>query len=526
MIRAKSAASPLKNLSLSSPTPSITTTTSARVTTKTPHGGGNLNAAKDDDDYARESNERVTSGSLSTIQITTPSTTRMTAETTSTPLMMYPEVFTQLPVKIQTTNQPLTTTTTQIPLSLLSVFGSKPRSSRLQIVRSETSSFPRRRTEVSWSQSRSHDTQSEIVSVFSSQQRFTTVSSALKFSIISTSTETSAPLYEATTIIPETVTDHPLFVHKNEQVLPEQSETKSRSRSTTISLPSTTTSVIGAVQKVAAATTTDLNEINEVLTELQQDDDEDDSTTTTTHKTLTANELKFEGITTTAGVRSIMDDNQIMTTPIPEDLQLSESITSVYLHNSSLMPSVSNNNIKTSKTKPKKDSVNSITLLPFSKLTNQILDSDGAGDSSRNDEPPSASARNEENIYTVTPVYVSSRHRQRQTTTPIWQQMEYDTTTTTTEASENDIEDDGDENIPTTTLSDSQQDLESMYSGQYHEDNPGQYHEVNPGQYDEVNPGQYQHPKYQNLESAYPGDNEVKVDFDNRDEHKIYNVQA
>merc|ERR1719210_2101814 len=451
----------------------------------------------------------------------------MTAETTSTPLMMYPEVFTQLPVKIQTTNQPLTTTTTQIPLSLLSVFGSKPRSSRLQIVRSETSSSPRRRTEVSWSQSRSHDTQSEIVSVFSSQQRFTTVSSALKFSIISTSTETSAPLYEAITIIPETVTDHPLFVHKNEQVLPEQSETKSRSRSTTISLPSTTTSVIGAVQEVAAATTTDLNEINEVLTELEQDDDEDDSTTTTTHKTLTANELKFEGITTTTGVRSIMDDNQIMTTPIPEDLQLSESITSVYLHNSSLMPSVSNNNIKTSQTKPKKDSVNSITLLPFSKLTNQILDSDGAGDSSRNDE----------NIYTVTPVYVSSRHRQRQTTTPIWQQMEYDTTTTTTEASENDSEDDGDENIPTTTLSDSQQDLESMYSGQYHEDNPGQYHEVNPGQYHEINPGQYheispgqyQHPKYQNLESAYPGDyevNEVKVDFDNRDEHKIYNVQA
>merc|ERR1719445_1846488 len=450
MIRAKSAASPLKNLSLSSPTPSITTTTSARVTTKTPHGGGNLNAAKDDDDYARESNERVTSGSLSTIQITTPSTTRMTAETTSTPLMMYPEVFTQLPVKIQTTNQPLTTTTTQIPLSLLSVFGSKPRSSRLQIVRSETSSFPRRRTEVSWSQSRSHDTQSEIVSVFSSQQRFTTVSSALKFSIISTSTETSAPLYEATTIIPETVTDHPLFVHKNEQVLPEQSETKSRSRSTTISLPSTTTSVIGAVQKVAAATTTDLNEINEVLTELQQDDDEDDSTTSTTHKTLTANELKFEGITTTTGVRSIMDDNQIMTTPIPEDLQLSESITSVYLHNSSLMPSVSDNNIQTSpKTKPKKDSVNSITLMPFSKLTNQILDSDSRSDSSRNDEPPSASTENEENIFTVTPVYVSSRQRQRQTTTPMWQQMEYDTTTTTTTttteaASENDS---GDENI-------------------------------------------------------------------------------
>jgi len=70
--------------------------------------------------------------------------------------------------------------------------------------------------------------------------------------------------------------------------------------------------------------------------------------------------------------------------------------------------------------------------------------------------------------------------------------------------------------------------------GQYHEISPGQYHEVNPGQYDEVNPGQYQaahEGQYQDLEPAYPrpGDyevNEVKVDFDNRDEHKIYNVQA
>ena len=69
-----------------------------------------------------------------------------------------------------------------------------------------------------------------------------------------------------------------------------------------------------------------------------------------------------------------MDDNQMMTTPIPEDLQLSESITSVYLHNSSMLPSFTNN-IKTTET-PKIDTVNSITLLPFSKLTNQILDSD------------------------------------------------------------------------------------------------------------------------------------------------------
>jgi len=66
--------------------------------------------------------------------------------------------------------------------------------------------------------------------------------------------------------------------------------------------------------------------------------------------------------------------------------------------------------------------------------------------------------------------------------------------------------------------------------GQYHEVNPGQYHEINP-----VNPGQYleQHHdnNYQNLDkAAYPnGDyevNEVKVDFEREDEHKIYNVQA
>ena len=44
-----------------------------------------------------------------------------------------------------------------------------------------------------------------------------------------------------------------------------------------------------------------------------------------------------------------------------------------------------------------------------------------------------------------------------------------------------------------------------------------------------MNPGQY-HDNYQNLDKAYPSGeyevNEVKVDFDNRDEHKIYNVQA
>jgi hypothetical protein len=82
-----------------------------------------------------------------------------------------------------------------------------------------------------------------------------------------------------------------------------------------------------------------------------------------------------------------------------------------------------------------------------------------------------------------------------------------------------------------------------LFSGQYHEINPGQYHEVNPGQYHEQNPGQYEelHPgqynelspghagQYHNFEKSYSRDyevNDVKVDFDHQDEHKIYNVQA
>merc|ERR550534_2673646 len=74
-----------------------------------------------------------------------------------------------------------------------------------------------------------------------------------------------------------------------------------------------------------------------------------------------------------AGVRSITGDNRMMTTPIPQDLQLSESITSVYLHNSSHQASAVSNNIKTApQTKPVKDP-NSISLVPFSKLSSHIV---------------------------------------------------------------------------------------------------------------------------------------------------------
>jgi len=234
-----------------------------------------------------------------------------------------------------------------------------------------------------------------------------------------------------------------------------------------------------------------------------------------------------------------MDDNQMMTTPIPEDLQLSESITSVYLHNSSMLPSFTNN-IKTTET-PKIDTVNSITLLPFSKLTNQILDSDRKD--SRTDirqQQEAANNASDENVYTVTPVSVTLIPT---TETEMHYNDDDDGVTDVT-----DTNDDQRDIIQTTTLDP----MTEMYSGHYHEENPGQYHEVNPGQYHEVNPGQYhevnpgqyhevnpgqyigdegkyQSVKYQNLESTYPGGyevNEVKVDFDNRDEHKIYNVQA
>ena len=90
--------------------------------------------------------------------------------------------------------------------------------------------------------------------------------------------------------------------------------------------------------------------------------------------------------------------------------------------------------------------------------------------------------------------------------------------------------------------------------GQYLETNPGPYHHDPIGDlappYVHDSRADYKHdstgdtaPPYQhdasgdieeaggysNLDTNYPGDyevNEVKVDFDNQDEHKIYNVQA
>ena len=263
----------------------------------------------------------------------------------------------------------------------------------------------------------------------------------VKLSIISTTTQT---LTEDVTDV--TTTDYPL--HKNEQVFPEQIAARRASSSTELTTISLATTTTGFVTEDVTETTTAVSDVTEEeLTSRRHRD--------TTLKTLRQNESKSSEVTTVtgAGVRSVIGDNQMMTTPIPQDLQLSESITSVYLHNSSSVPAVSNN-INT-QTKPIKDS-NSITLVPFSKLSSHITR-----------EPQTSTVTptspGQEKVFTVTPVSA-------ETTSSTM--MTYDdlVTTAVTETPE------------VTTMM-------ALYSGQYHEVNPGQYHEVNPGQYYETNPG-------------------------------------
>jgi len=235
-------------------------------------------------------------------------------------------------------------------------------------------------------------------------------------------------------------------------------------------------------------------------------------------------------------VESITNDNHQVSTPsspnnsaaaLPDDLQLSESITSVYLHNSPTSQTLTEN-IETTEN-PKVNSVNSITLMPYSKLANHMQET-------RKELTTVQSIT--ENIFTVTPQYLSSTSPKIETTGR--SVLKKDNVETQTTNSELKIEDNK-RNNPTTELSDIP--LEDMYSGQYHEISPGQYHEISPGQYHEQSPGQYEelhpgqynelHPgqpgQYHNFEKSYSEDyevNDVKVDFDHQDEHKIYNVQA
>ena len=94
------------NLSLPPPTPSIsaTTTTTAKTTTSQQQQRDDVDLVKSASSEAL-SNERAGESSLTPtiapLRITT--TTSTTAETSSTtPVMMYPEVFTQLPLDIKT----------------------------------------------------------------------------------------------------------------------------------------------------------------------------------------------------------------------------------------------------------------------------------------------------------------------------------------------------------------------------------------------------------------------------------------
>ena len=98
-----------------------------------------------------------------------------------------------------------------------------------------------------------------------------------------------------------------------------------------------------------------------------------------TDKSNMQNEYKYQEVMTSTNMESITNDNHQVSTPsspnnsaaaLPDDLQLSESITSVYLHNSPTSQTLTTN-IETTEN-PKLNSVNSITLMPYSKLANHM----------------------------------------------------------------------------------------------------------------------------------------------------------
>ena len=291
-------------------------------------------------------------------------------------------------------------------------------------------------------------------------------------------------------------------VVRSEQTKQTLSETKTAdTKSTSISLPITTTTTVGPGKEVVATTS------SEDLMKIPVTDMTDGSPATTTQQ-IQEDESKFQEVTTARDPGSIMTDSQMTTSSVADDLLLSESITSVYIHNSSVIPSAQKN-IKTSEIPNKETTVNpviSIKMLAESKTTDETT------------VPPTVTTTTTtslpvgENIFTVTPQYVK-------TSSP--------------------------PTTPTTTT--------PYPDGQYLETNPGPYHHDPVGDlappYVHDHRANYQHDStgdtappyhhdssgdldedgYSNLDTNYPGDyevNEVKVDFDNQDEHKIYNVQA
>ena len=140
---------------------------------------------------------------------------------------------------------------------------------------------------------------------------------------------------------------------KSEQTKPTLSDTKTaNTKSTTISLPITATTEGPGKEVVATTSSEDLMKIP--VTDMT------DGSPGTTTQPIQEDESKFQEVTTVEDPGSIRTDNHVTTTPVPDDLQLSESITSVYLHNSSVKQSVKKD-IKTSEI-PNKETVNSIKM--------------------------------------------------------------------------------------------------------------------------------------------------------------------
>jgi len=336
--------------------------------------------------------------------------------------------------------------------------------------------------------------------------------------------------------IEKVMTGTPSF-HVVHQSSTERSTFLKTNFSTTVSTP-TSVLAIETDRPDLSTTTTSPNWMKNVhMTEMQNE--------YTTDIYNMQNQYKYQEVMTSTEVESIKNDNPEMSTPNnsaaahPNDLHLSESITSVNLYDSATSQTLTNN-VETTET-PTPESVNSVTLMPYSKLANHM-------NNTRKEVPTEQPTT--ENIFTVTPQYLptdsldtnkktSQKAIQIETldpTTDISSTLE-DQTISNVEIELNQIETVN----PTTDISNKP--LESLLSGQYHEISPGQYHEVNPGQYEETNPGQYReihpgqynelHPgqpgQYHNFEKSYSQDyevNDVKVDFDHQDEHKIYNVQA
>jgi len=481
---------------------------------------------------------------------------------TSTTIMMYPEEFKDKEFyEVEQEFEELPIETISRPFSLFSLFSGRPKSSPLKIAPpssyrqsqtksskanieipfkyKEINSFQRKETSPNNKAEKTLTTTDQLLQTTATF----TVTSASRFSIISTSTQTSIPLHETTTTskpIEDKLRGESFESFKADAVIEkttiddghqwstERSVLLNRKFSTTISVPTEVPTTETDLPDLSRTTPGPNWVRNNTMTETKNE--------YTRNKNNMQNEYKYQEVMTSTNMGSITNDNHQVSTPsspnnsaaaLLDDLQLSESITSVYLHNSPTSPTLTNN-IETTEN-PKTESGNSIMLMPYSKLANHMQET-------RKKLTTEQSIT--ENIFTVTPQYLSSTSPSTTKTTTTVMKEEQSEVNTPTVGSTTELS----ETIrPTTQISDVP--LETLYSGQYHEINPGQYHEISPGQYYEQSPGQYEelhpgqynelHPdqpgQYHNFEKSYSRDyevNDVKVDFDHQDEHKIYNVQA